>query len=320
MWARVGARSPPRKYSEEDPRHRAGAAAAPCLTTRQEATLGLRTESRMTHGPGEQACGTRCRPAEHDVVVRSQLPGEAAVAGGRRPGSPDLAARPLGVPARLPVRLRPGRRRAAVHRATAPHRSPGRGRHPRLHGAITGAKRCHDQAPLRRRRHRLRRVARRSPRHRERARPGRAGFPELGLTLELARDEVYMFGSFTAPELRGKNVATARSSAMLIGLREMGYRRAVAYVVPEDRDSAWSCTEDRLSPCGMDRVRRDTPAPHRVRQGAWGAATDPVGEAGDCDQARRPEPSGCGFQGRARRRWSLPVAVDGASRRLPLIG
>jgi hypothetical protein len=53
--------------------------------------------------------------------------------------------------------------------------------------------------------------------------------------MQTRQAEVYMFGSFTAPELRGKNVATARSSAMLIGLREMGYRRAVAYVVPEDR-------------------------------------------------------------------------------------
>ena len=67
------------------------------------------------------------------------------------------------------------------------------------------------------------------------ARPGRAGFPEFGVTLELQPDEVYVFGSFTAPEVRGKNVATARGSMLLVSLRERGYRRAVAYVRPEDR-------------------------------------------------------------------------------------
>jgi hypothetical protein len=67
------------------------------------------------------------------------------------------------------------------------------------------------------------------------ARPGRAGFSDFGVTLELEPDEVYVYGSFTAPELRGHNVATARSSRLLIGLRDMGYRRTVAYVVPEDR-------------------------------------------------------------------------------------
>jgi GNAT superfamily N-acetyltransferase len=67
------------------------------------------------------------------------------------------------------------------------------------------------------------------------ARPRRAGVREFGLTLELGPKDVYTFSSYTAPELRGRNVATARSSRMLIALREMGYRRGFSYVVPENR-------------------------------------------------------------------------------------
>jgi len=64
---------------------------------------------------------------------------------------------------------------------------------------------------------------------------GRARIDYLAREIALAPDEVYVYESFTAPDFRGQNVAAARSAYMRPVLRQAGYHRAVAVVVPENQ-------------------------------------------------------------------------------------
>jgi len=64
---------------------------------------------------------------------------------------------------------------------------------------------------------------------------GRARIDYLAREIALAPDEVYPYESFTAPAYRGQNVAAARSAYMQPVLRQAGYHRAVAVVVPENQ-------------------------------------------------------------------------------------
>jgi hypothetical protein len=57
----------------------------------------------------------------------------------------------------------------------------------------------------------------------------------LGCSIELAPDEVYVYNNYTAPRFRGHNVSIVRATVMLRHFRELGYRRLIAVVVPENK-------------------------------------------------------------------------------------
>jgi hypothetical protein len=59
--------------------------------------------------------------------------------------------------------------------------------------------------------------------------------PEVDRYLPLRRDEVYGYDSFTAPDLRGKNIAAARGAQTTRLLRACGYRSTIGFVLPENR-------------------------------------------------------------------------------------
>jgi SAM-dependent methyltransferase len=62
---------------------------------------------------------------------------------------------------------------------------------------------------------------------------GQAWVDYLQRELPLARDEVFHYDSFTAPEVRGCNLAPARVAVAARHFRAAGYHRLVALVVPE---------------------------------------------------------------------------------------
>jgi len=53
----------------------------------------------------------------------------------------------------------------------------------------------------------------------------------------LARDEVYVYDSFTAPNFRGKGISPARALQMVGYFREAGCKRMIAIVKPENKSS-----------------------------------------------------------------------------------
>jgi ribosomal protein S18 acetylase RimI-like enzyme len=57
----------------------------------------------------------------------------------------------------------------------------------------------------------------------------------LGCSIQLAHDEVYVYNNYTSPRFRGCNVSIARAAVMLRHFRELGYRRLIAVVVPENK-------------------------------------------------------------------------------------
>jgi ribosomal protein S18 acetylase RimI-like enzyme len=64
---------------------------------------------------------------------------------------------------------------------------------------------------------------------------GAARLPVLERELELDPQTIYAYDSWTDPELRGHNIASARASQSLRMLHEAGYERLVSYVLPENR-------------------------------------------------------------------------------------
>jgi GNAT superfamily N-acetyltransferase len=63
---------------------------------------------------------------------------------------------------------------------------------------------------------------------------GRAWIEPLGYDLALAADEDLGYEAYTAPELRGRGIATAVRIAALHALRAEGFRRSLRAVEPED--------------------------------------------------------------------------------------
>lgn len=63
---------------------------------------------------------------------------------------------------------------------------------------------------------------------------GRAWIDYLGCDIELAPDEAYSYESFTAPDFRGWNFAPTRVMGTARFLREAGYRRLLAVMLPEN--------------------------------------------------------------------------------------
>jgi hypothetical protein len=66
---------------------------------------------------------------------------------------------------------------------------------------------------------------------------GRAHMPEVGCSLPLPPDELYGYDSWTAPELRGRNIAGARAARVFGALTGAGFRSICAFVLPENRAS-----------------------------------------------------------------------------------
>jgi ribosomal protein S18 acetylase RimI-like enzyme len=63
----------------------------------------------------------------------------------------------------------------------------------------------------------------------------RARIDYLDSEIDLAPDEVYIYGSYTAPDSRGRNLAPAQRTEAVRFFRDAGYRRLVAVVFPENR-------------------------------------------------------------------------------------
>jgi GNAT superfamily N-acetyltransferase len=61
--------------------------------------------------------------------------------------------------------------------------------------------------------------------------------PEIQHRLELKRGQIYGYGSYTAPDFRGKNIAPARTAGAYRRLRADGYESVVVFVLPENRSN-----------------------------------------------------------------------------------
>jgi RimJ/RimL family protein N-acetyltransferase len=79
---------------------------------------------------------------------------------------------------------------------------------------------------------------------------GHAHMPEVGCSLPLPQDELYGYDSWTAPELRGKNIAGARAALVFGRLNEAGFRSICAFVLPENRSSLRAATKLGYQPVG----------------------------------------------------------------------
>ncbi len=64
---------------------------------------------------------------------------------------------------------------------------------------------------------------------------GCARIDYLDREILLSPGEAYVFESYTAPDMRGKHIAAARSVFMQQALRQTGYHRTVTVVVPENQ-------------------------------------------------------------------------------------
>jgi hypothetical protein len=64
---------------------------------------------------------------------------------------------------------------------------------------------------------------------------GEAWIEDVDRRFDLGADTVYSYDAHTVPELRGRRVTPARSSIALADLRDSGFRRGVAFVVPGNR-------------------------------------------------------------------------------------
>ena len=73
----------------------------------------------------------------------------------------------------------------------------------------------------------------------------------LGCRIELARDEVYVYNNYTDPRFRGRNIPLVRAVVMLQHFRELGYRRLVAVVVPENKAAFRSPDKAGYRPIGV---------------------------------------------------------------------
>ncbi len=73
----------------------------------------------------------------------------------------------------------------------------------------------------------------------------------LGRSVQFAADEVYVYNNYTDPRFRGRNVSMVRAEAMLRHFRELGYRRMMAVVVPENKAAFRSPDKAGYRPIGV---------------------------------------------------------------------
>ena len=78
---------------------------------------------------------------------------------------------------------------------------------------------------------------------------GNAMFDAVGASIPIGSKVVYARGSYTVPELRGRNIATVGYVTALQLLREEGFERAVGFVLPEARSS-----HGPVAKAGLERV------------------------------------------------------------------
>lgn len=86
---------------------------------------------------------------------------------------------------------------------------------------------------------------------------GDVWLPRLGRRVRLGPSDVYLYYASLSPELRGRNIGTARSRAVGEWLRREGYRRAVYAVSPYNRPAlgvAAKLGAERLGSIGYVRV------------------------------------------------------------------
>jgi hypothetical protein len=60
---------------------------------------------------------------------------------------------------------------------------------------------------------------------------GRMWIPEIASSIDLEPRQVYGYDSWTAPDLRGRNIAAARGVTTCATLRDAGFRSIIAYVL-----------------------------------------------------------------------------------------
>jgi hypothetical protein len=82
----------------------------------------------------------------------------------------------------------------------------------------------------------------------------------LECDLDLSADEACSYGLYTDPAFRGSAVSPTGSVAMLRHLREAGFRRVVAAILPENHASLRSVTKTGYRPYGVIG---------RVKLGPW---------------------------------------------------
>jgi len=66
---------------------------------------------------------------------------------------------------------------------------------------------------------------------------GRASIPYLSAEIALAPGDVYCYDAFTATAFRGLDVSPSRNTETMRYLRDRGYRRLVAALLPDDRSA-----------------------------------------------------------------------------------
>ena len=89
--------------------------------------------------------------------------------------------------------------------------------------------------------------------------PGEAWIEDIDRSFALHSDEVYAYDAYTAPDLRGQGVAPARAAVTHAALRNRGFSRVVAFVVPENGPGLRSVTKSgwrRLGRAGYLSVGR----------------------------------------------------------------
>jgi RimJ/RimL family protein N-acetyltransferase len=73
----------------------------------------------------------------------------------------------------------------------------------------------------------------------------------LECSIQLAPDEAYVYNNYTDPRFRGRNISAVRAAVMLRHFRELGYRRLVAVVVPENKAAFRSPDKAGYRPIGL---------------------------------------------------------------------
>ena len=81
--------------------------------------------------------------------------------------------------------------------------------------------------------------------------PGEAWVEDLDRRFELGDDEAYAYDAHTAPALRGRSVTPARATFASTDMRERGYARAVAFVLPENGPGLRSPDKSGWTPFGV---------------------------------------------------------------------
>ena len=80
---------------------------------------------------------------------------------------------------------------------------------------------------------------------------GNAELDYLGCELELRATEVYLYGSYTAPDYRNMNMASVRSSYSADYFRARGYSRLIAVVQPRNKAAVRAVEKVGYLPLGV---------------------------------------------------------------------